>query len=89
VASIGPSVTVHVDVAACIRWFGISLTLVLMSWSPTGEHAAAVLRMVMDEELPFLHSVGNSGGVANSTPRLAPTVSDLTDATAAEQGARN
>ena len=50
------AVTIHVDVAACIRWFWIGLAVALLSWSLRGEQAASVLRTVLQRPLMFLSS---------------------------------
>ena len=50
------AVTIHVDVAACIRWFWIGLAVALLSWSLRGEEAASVLRAVLQRPLMLLSS---------------------------------
>lgn len=36
------AVTIYVDVAACIRWAGVAVALVVLAWSHRGGEAAVV-----------------------------------------------
>lgn len=82
------AVTVHVDVAACIRWFGIGLALVLLSWSLSGEQAASVLRSAIERHSSFLSSRATTEGAENRTlPVPATTRGDIVNDTASRESA--
>lgn len=67
------AITVHVDVAACIRWFGISLALVLLSWSLSEEQAALVLRTALERQMSLI-SPALDENRASSSGRTLPGV---------------
>ena len=68
------SVTVHVDVAACIRWAGISLALVLLSLSLSGDQAGALLRSLAGRTPLFFGSAPLQSDVGNSAAELPSQV---------------
>lgn len=67
--------TVHVDVAACIRWLGVAIAMAVVSFSLTGEQAVSVLHAALGHpwtyfSAPSASSAENPKGAASTATKV-------------------